>query len=279
MVRPSDNSPATGSDLDRSTVIRHLERRLRADERIIAAYLAGSDASGRTDEASDIDLCVIVEDGLVTEALGIIEHALVELSPVRARYRLPEPTWHGHAQCFYALEGADPRHMIDLVIQERSAGGRLLERERHGEPLVVFDRSGLVRSESLDWPKHLERMRVHVAGIADRFVLFQPLVTKALDRGQTAEAVHFYMAVTWRPYLDLYRVIHCPERFDFGARYLDRDVPPEVRGELERLALAGSPDVLRRHHREIGMRFDETLECAMEALAELSARSGAQSGD
>ena len=31
-----------------------------------------------------------------------------------------------------------------------------------------------------------------------------------------------------KPLADLLRLVHCPARWDFGMRYLDRDLPPVV---------------------------------------------------
>ena len=251
--------PTPSPSLTREVMIETLHAAMAAAPPVIALFLAGSDATGRTDPGSDIDACAIVEDDAVEEILARAEAALVALSPLRSRYRLPEPTWHGHSQVFLLLEDADPRHMIDLVVMKRSAPDHLLEPERHGRPRILIDREGLVRPHALDRAAHHARMAAHLESLAARFDIFQPLVTKALERGHHAEAAQLYLAMTWRPLVDVLRTIHCPERFDFGPRYLDRDVPASVRRDIEELALAGTAPQLAAHHAAAIALFHEAL--------------------
>jgi hypothetical protein len=49
-------------------------------------------------------------------------------------------------------------------------------------------------------------------------------------------------ATAFTPLVEVLRMKHCPDRYDFGLRYLDRDVPPEVRREIESLVLPATPE-------------------------------------
>ena len=89
--------------------------------------------------------------------------------------------------------------------------------------------------------------------------MFQPLVIRAIARGHVAEAMHWYMAFALRPLVDVLRMRHCPDRFDFGLRYLDRDLPPELRAELERLAYPGDPAALGRYREAAAERVEAEL--------------------
>ena len=55
-------------------------------------------------------------------------------------------------------------------------------------------------------------------------------------RGQHVEAVNAFWACTLKPLAELLRMRYCPVRWDFGVRYLDRDLPPGVYGEVRDLA-------------------------------------------
>jgi predicted nucleotidyltransferase len=75
-----------------------------------AAWLGGSNAFGRADELSDVDLQVDVDDGRVAATFGAVEAALAAASPIVARLVMPMPTWHGHAQRFYRVRDTPARH-------------------------------------------------------------------------------------------------------------------------------------------------------------------------
>ena len=87
----------------RQQVVEVLRAALQPLSWVNAAWLGGSDAFGRADELSDVDLEVDVDDGYVAATFGAVEAALAAASPIVARLVLPMPTWHGHAQRFYRL--------------------------------------------------------------------------------------------------------------------------------------------------------------------------------
>ncbi len=244
----------------RDETIEALRQVLAAWTSARAAWLGGSDASGRTDQWSDIDLQVIVEDDEVEEAFARVEQSLSCLCPIAVSLRLPQPSWHGHEQAFYQLRDADPSHMIDVVVMKRNTtADRFLERERHGEPTILFDHDGLIVVTPLDRGALRERIVRKVVDLKARYFLFQPLIEKAIAREHVAEAVHFYHAMSLRPVIDLLRIRHCPDRFDFGPRYLGRDLPANMRTTVDRLCLPKNLEELRANLAECGAIFRTTL--------------------
>lgn len=248
----------------RQAIIDTLHHALESSAEVLAAHLGGSDATGRTDEFSDVDLVVVVRDGAVEDTFEVVHTALEGLSPISHRWRLSDPTWHGNPQEFIALRDADPAHFVDIVIQEPSGGERFLEVERHGRAEVLFDRAGLVGPMPMDLIAHQQRIDQRLALLRQRFPLFQTLVTRAVRRGFPAEAAVAYQDHTYRPLIELLRIRHCPDRFDYGARYLDRDLPAALRDEVESLALPCSLAQVEDYRARAQALFDATL-------AELSA--------
>ena len=250
---------ASPAPITRARIIAALHAALERAPEVLAAFLGGSDGTGRTDGLSDVDLVVVVEEGAVETAFAILHGALEELSPITHRWRLAEPTWHGSSQEFLALRDADPAHFIDVVVQEPSGGERFLEVERHGTPLVLFDRAGILAPVPLDRVALQARMDARLAILRQRFPLFQTLVTRAVRRGFVAEAAVAYQDYTYKPLIELLRIRHCPDRFDYGARYLDRDLPAALRAEVEALALPGSLAEVEAFRSRAEALFDATL--------------------
>lgn len=251
-----DSLPAP---VGRATIIAALRAALEGDPAVRAAFLGGSDATGRTDLLSDIDLVVIVEPGAVERTFTTMHTALEALSPISHRWRLPEPTWHGHAQEFVALRAAAPEHFVDVVVEEPAGGERFLDVDRHGTPLVLFDRAGVVTPTPEDRAGLQSRIDARLATLRERFPLFQTLVSRAVRRGFVAEAAVAYQDHTYRPLIELLRIRHCPARFDYGARYLDRDLPAPLRAEVESLALPSSLAQIEEFRERAEMLFNATL--------------------
>lgn len=231
----------------RRSIIDVLRAALEARPTALAAWLGGSDANGRTDRWSDVDLVAIVEDGAVEETIACCRAAAETVGAIAFELRLPMPTWHGHDQVFWQLDGVPDWCMVDLVVIRRgSTAPRFLEVERHGTPEVLFDRGGFAAPQAFDRVSHGRAVRDRLAALAPRFRLLQHLVRKAAWRGDRPEAADRYMAFTLKPLVELLRIRHCPDRFDFGLRYLRDDLPADRLREVESISLPGSlDDVLR----------------------------------
>jgi hypothetical protein len=246
--------------LDRTTLIDTIHRALKRAPYVHAAWLGGSDATGRTDRWSDLDLGIIVDDDKVEEAFVLMDEALASLSPIAIRVRIPQPTWHGFDQVFYQLRDAAPTLMIDASVMKRSHEDRFMEPERHGNALVLFDRDGLVVPAPLDRPALAQKMRRRLDDLRARFPLFQNLVTKAVWRDSLVEASASYQMTTLRPLIDVLRIRWCPERFDFGPRYLQYDLPGNHYRQLEWMALPTDGEGLLERQAFGVKLFEQTVE-------------------
>lgn len=249
------------SPLTRQNIIDTITRALTGQPWARAAWLGGSDANGRRDRFSDIDYILVVQDDHVEDSIAAVRAALSELAPVELEFRFPRPTWHGHDQLFCRLQGADPHLLIDFTVMKSSTppGQRFLEPDRHGVPLVLFDHDAFIAPVPIDTDSHLSKLRARLERIRVTFPLFQPLVTRAVERDQPCDAAHFYMQLTLVPLVELLRMAHCPDRFDFGLRYLRDDLPPDVYARVCRLALPGSLEGIRACRDDAERLFNETL--------------------
>ncbi len=246
--------------ISRQCIIDALSSDLNGVPFIRAAWLGGSDSSGRTDQWSDVDVQLIVQDSHVEDAFDTVHKVLATLSPIDLVYRFPTPTWHGHEQEMIRLRDASPFAVVDLVVMKRSNPNRFLEAERHGHPLVLFDHDDLVRAQSLDRADHIAKLRKRLHALRLQFEFGQVEVRKAALRGAVTEAAYLYQALCVRPLVELLRMRYCPERFDYGPRYLDRDLPDEARATLRALALPPSIEALKRHQDEIETLFKRNAE-------------------
>jgi hypothetical protein len=252
-------TPRGTAGLDRHAVLAALRRALEPDDRFLAMWEGGSAAFDRLDAWSDLDIMLLVDDGAAGAALMALESTLESLSPISLRHRLAQPTWHGHEQAFYRLRDTDEFLMLDVVVMERSAGNRFLERERHGNGVISFDKTGEIVPVPADHDDLARRARQRLEQLRTSFPLFQPLVRKELLRGRDLDALAFYQSQTLSPLLTLLRIRYCPERFDFGMRYLDRDLPADLARLVRQLWFVGGPEQIGGLQRRAEQLFAVTL--------------------
>jgi hypothetical protein len=70
------------------------------------------------------------------------------------------------------------------------------------------------------------------------------LVDKELARGRPLEALGFYQALL-RALLEVLGMEHRPERFDFGWRYVETQLPEDARNLLAHYAFVADEAALR----------------------------------
>jgi hypothetical protein len=87
-------------------------------------------------------------------------------------------------------------------------------------------------------------------------------VQKQMVRGNRIDALTQYQRFTGGLLAGLLNIRYRPAKFDFGARYGDREYPEEVRARLERLLSPGGFEALEE-------AFPEALAWAEELVREL----------
>ena len=91
------------------------------------------------------------------------------------------------------------------------------------------------------------------------------LVEKELARGHSLEALGFYQTML-RFLIELLGIRHRPERFDFGWRYVDRELPEAARELIARHSFVSDSAKLRRLVTSLASEMN-TLLAAIEAPA------------
>jgi hypothetical protein len=204
---------------------------LRPLPTVLAGWEGGSAAFGAVDAYSDIDLEYLVSDDASFELLyEAAERALQTVStisgshtPLKGRY--------------YKLEDGGDFLLVDLIFTRVGDSDHQLDVERHGEKVPLFDKGDWLRPRPLDEGALAIKRETRYRELQTWFPMSQVFVRKAILRGQHVEAVNAFWAVTLKPLAELLRMRYCPVRWDFGVRYLDRDLPPGVYEQVRDLAL------------------------------------------
>jgi len=174
----------------RDRISKAVTEALRPLPAVFAGWEGGSAAFGAVDAYSDIDLEYLVADDASFELLyASAERAIETVSSITASHT----PLTGR---YYKLKDGGDFLLVDLVFHRVGDPDHHLDIERHGDKLPLFDKG--------DWLRR------------------RPLVL----RGQHVEAVNAFWVCTLKPLAELLRMRYCPVRWDFGVRYLDRDLPP-----------------------------------------------------
>ncbi|MCK5024064.1 MAG: hypothetical protein KAR56_00440 [Thermoplasmata archaeon] len=159
--------------LDRDTVLNALVEALEPLDYVHAFWEGGAVGFSRADSWSDIDVQGIVDDDHVEDVFKIVNETLASLTKITAKFRLPEPTWHGHSQCFYKLKDASPFLLIDLAIMKESTEADKFDTwATHGIPQICFDKKGQVVEAKIDPETHAKAIMGRLETLKNLFERF-----------------------------------------------------------------------------------------------------------
>lgn len=225
----------TEAEITRESMRRVLVDTLAEMEQVLAFWEGGSAAFDRADQWSDLDVQAVVRDGSVEQVQRAAEQALRRIAPIKTRMVVPQPSWHGHWQAFYQLEGSPPYLLVDLCIMQESRGNRFLDPETHGYAVPYIDRAGIFPPSPTNAGPLAAKLAERAAALQER-LLFTPFVEKELLRDRPLDALSFYQGFALLPLIEALRIRHCPWRYNFGMRYLQHDLPVGVYEQVAALA-------------------------------------------
>jgi predicted nucleotidyltransferase len=247
------------NNLERDSLVAALINTLKPLPYVHAVWEGGAASWQRVDEWSDIDMYVVCDDERVEDAFGVIEKAISSLSEIDIKFRMPEPAWHGASQVFLRLKNASPFLFLDIAVMKRSSKEKFLQYEIHGEPLVHFDKIGVVRNDPVDPEKYLEQIKTRLEALKKTFGLFQVLVLKEVNRGNEIEALSYYLSYVYRPLVEVLRIKHNPWHYRFFTTYIYYEMPAEVVQRLHHLYFVSDVRALGACRAEAEAWFWETV--------------------
>lgn len=249
-------------------ISEQLAKLLGENSSVLAVWEGGSAATGFEDDYSDLDLVIVSEDESVEEIFASLDEFFRENYGIRNRFRMPEPNWHGHAQCFYFLNYGPELFYLDIVVQKRSEGNRLLEPDRHGEAVIWFDRAEIVTAEPTSPEEIRAKNRTMYAYIKNSLDITVIEIQKQIQRHHLTDAMMFYQTLLTRHLGPALNLKYRPEKYDFGIRYAWRAYPPEVTQQLEELLFVKDLPDLKKKARQAETMFRHILDELQETLGE-----------
>lgn len=210
------------------------------DDELVCCWIGGSAATGGYDDHSDLDLNVLAAPGAYVRVYEKVVESLVDRFAPTSLWQLPEATYADGRQCFATLDDSPgtldaPTRLLDIVVFEATDEHRHLDVRRHGTPLVRFDPQGLLVLRPDDEADQRRSMAETVDQVRQRRLVAEWLVNRAIARDHLPEAVALYLRFALTPVVQLLRARDCPERHDYGLRYLHTDLDPADAARVDTL--------------------------------------------
>jgi hypothetical protein len=217
-----------------------LDEQGEAEPDLRCAWIGGSAATGGYDEHSDLDVEALAAEGTSTEVYRRLLSGIVETFSPTSVWELPASTYDDGRQCFVTFDPAPgdlttPTRLVDIVVREPTDEHRHVDVRRHGTPLVRFDPEGLLVLRHDDDAGLRRGVEETISQIRQRRLVGEWLVNRAIERRHLPEAVSLYLRFALTPVVQLLRARDCPERHDYGLRFLHTDLLPKDADRIDRL--------------------------------------------
>lgn len=245
--------------LTRSELLNDLTAKFKELKPVLAFWEQGSTAMGRADAWSDLDLQLLVEDGHLSEICEQVESLIESIRPIEIRYVVPMNGEATAQQIFLKLQNTSPYLLIDLSLMERSHSERFMEREIHGNPLILFDKENELQAKTMDIREFANKLQARLQVLETWVNLFHVFVDKEYGRGRSVDAFHFYQNGVLARLIEVLRIRYSPWRYNFGLRYLSYDLPSDIYQKVEQLCFIQDPSILLDLKTKALDLFQETL--------------------
>ena len=239
----------------RDVLRAHLEPR----GAVLAMWEAGSHAFARDDEFSDLDIGLLATNDGVDAAWKAIDDAFETIGGVKLRWCQTAHIFKGMEQRVYQPRAANRWLQVDIGLFPESVEYLYNEIERHGKATVLFDKTNRLAPPKFDHEKHLREMRDALQQELMKWRSHSDFFRKELARGRHVDAFGFYIGLCIRPLLAVLGMLHRPQRWDYGFRYVKEDMPADVVARLDRLLYVAEPELLEGRLVEATAMFEDAV--------------------
>jgi predicted nucleotidyltransferase len=252
--------------LDRNRILQVLEKGLKSIKEINAMWLEGSDGTGKTDEYSDLDIVLDVNDGFEREAFQHIEALLSRLAPLDLCYE--RENYHPQlSDKVYHLKGTPETLLLDVAIQSHSRNFNFIKENDSEIPSVIFDKTGVIQFENLNQQEFQSELRERLYHL-ENTIRQKSRVEKYIKRGKIVEAMGYYNKFVLAPLIELLRIKYKPVNHDYYIVSFSKHLPHDVVKEVEQLFFISSLEDLSEKLAKVYDWFFAVLPGVKEALNE-----------
>lgn len=203
-----------------------LHKALIADDLALSAWVGGSTATGFEDSLSDFDIVIISENP--EHIFRALETVLQKEFGIEKVWNVEESPWKGFHQKFYILSNTPESYYVDagvFINMDPKDYEEQFNKARHGQPVILFDKKNILDAASKK-PKLVNPPNLNKTNYYARFEIMYRTFLKESLRGKYIDSFAFYQRLV-QMLVQVLRMEQSPQKYDFGLRYLYRDLKTE----------------------------------------------------
>lgn len=225
--------------MKREQIIETLIKLFRDDGDIYALWLEGSDATGKVDEYSDIDMCALIDEDKVDEVFEKIQNRF-EIDSIYENRNCDS-----ERQLVFHVVNSDKYHVVDFnAYFHNVADTTFVKNDTIDVCKVIFDKCGAIQYKEYDAGVGADERMYWEKESAYRFSQISR-VEKYCLRGLYPEAFVYYQKYVVEPLVFTLRMKYTPTKVWYYMVHISDHIPQEEVEKLNRiLQVSGVDDIM-----------------------------------
>lgn len=222
--------------MKREQIIKTLIELFQDDDNVYALWLEGSDATGKVDEYSDIDMCALIDEDKVD---GVFE---------KIQKRFDIDSVHENRNCdserqlVFHVANSEKYHMVDFnAYLHGLAGTTFVKNDNIDACKVIFDRYGAIQYKEYDVNVGANERAYWEMESEYRFSQLSR-VEKYCLRGLYPEAFIYYQKYVVEPLVFILRSKYTPTKIWYYMVHISDHIPQAEVEKLNRILRVSSVD-------------------------------------
>lgn len=212
--------------MKREQIIEALIELLQQDDNVYALWLEGSDATGKVDNYSDIDMCALIDENKVDEVFEKMQNRFDIDSVYENR------NCDSERQLVFHIANSEKYHVVDFNAYFHGvAGTTFVENDSIDACKVIFDKCGAIQYKEYDASAGKNEREYWKKESAYRFSQISR-VEKYCLRGLYPEAFIYYQKYVIEPLVFTLRSKYTPTKIWYYMIHISDHIP---QAEIEKL--------------------------------------------
>ena len=218
------------------TIVDELKEVMEQEESVHAMWIAGSVAEGYSDELSDVDLWLDIDDGQDKAIFDTIETFLRSKGELDINFG--EGATPPYSHNVYHLAHMSPDHFIEITLHSHSNEIGLFDSLRKIK--VLFDKDDSTKFKPFDKVSYDTMLQERKQFLIEKIAFGEQSVRKEIARQQFMDGLHNYQFWLVEPIIELARIKYAPLKVTYGLKHGSRDLPVDTVEEIESLYIIAS---------------------------------------
>lgn len=240
----------------RLNIIKQLNEYFYKKSYVLAWWLGWSDANNESDEYSDIDLFLCVDDSSIDKIFKKSYEIISQIWKIDFVSEI-DVQWNQKWQ-YYHIEWTPESLLIEIWVIKKTKWMIFEEWHPYFKPKILFDKENIITFHPINKLEFLKNIQKFI-NIQKDLVKQSSRINTYINRNNFIEATNYYIKFIFLPLVAILRVKYTPYLYNWWRIHISRHFPNNIIKELEELMKFNSINDIKKNFDTSKILFLDTL--------------------